>query len=497
MNRCQKINHKPHERHEQKKRKWETGSWKWVSLFPISNFLFRLCCQWLIFFVFLSGAVFAQENPYRPPLYWSVYEYHFLLEKQGVQDNYIPEDVFLANINWVEKELKPHGFDMVCVDGWGDDWYARDEHGYRTTHSRHWKHNYAWWANFLRQNGMSLGIYDNPLWVSRMDAEAGKLVEGTDIPISAIIDVEEKSAFGFTWVQVDRPGAEEYVKGNVRHYAGMGVKFLRVDFLSWYETGWEDNWNGGKGGVVGRRDRPHEHYETALRWIREACDEGGIYLSLVMPNLHNEGEVERRYGRMYRVNEDSAEGGWWRFSENGRGMFKANFSRWRNPFDGFIYWSRYSGVEAARPDGDFIRLNTYANDEERKAVMSLMVMAGGPVAITDQYNTIGGSLWVAQNDELLSLALEGFAGKPLSPNPLDSPASEVWTGTAANGDKIAAFFNRGGSDEARWLDFPAALGIPSGSVRDVWAHEELGSRDHLVVNVPAHGCRVFRISNRE
>jgi hypothetical protein len=433
----------------------------------------------------------AQTNGYTPPLYWSVYEYHFLLEKQGVKDNYIPEDVFRANVDWVERELKPHGFTMIAMDGWGDDWYHRNDAGYRTTHSRHWRHDYAWWAAELARRGMTLGIYDNPLWVSREDAKAGKKVAGTNISIASLIDPREKSAFGFTWVQVDRPGAEEYIKGNVYHWADMGVRFLRVDFLSWYETGWEDNWGHG-GGWVGKRGRPREHYETALRWMREACDERGVYLSLVMPDLGHEGEIERRYGRMYRINEDSAEGGWWRFSENGRGQRKAHFSQWRSPFDGFIYWSRYSGKNAARMDGDFIRLNTYT-DEEKKTVITLSVIAGGPVAITDQVTTIGNGVWAAQNDEILALAKEGFAAKPLSADPSDSPRSEVWTGERADGSIIAAFFNRGSTEAPRWLDFAGSLGIARGSVRDLWARADLGVLDHIAVNVPAHGCKVFQI----
>jgi hypothetical protein len=216
-----------------------------------------------------------------------------------------------------------------------------------------------------------------------------------------------------------------------------------VDFLNWYETGWDDNQGGdGRGGATGTRFRPREHYETALRWMREACDERGVFLSLVMPNLHNEGELERRYGHLYRINEDMATGGWWRFSDNARAVRKRNFSQFRNTFDGMIYFSRYTGPGMAMLDGDFNRLNTFATDEERKAVVSLNVIAGGAVTVSDQWNTIGDSLWIWQNDELLSLSREGFVGKPLSHVPDDRPWDQIWIGQAKNGDWIVAYFNR-------------------------------------------------------
>jgi hypothetical protein len=88
---------------------------------------------------------------YKPPLYWTVYEYHIVRQQQSgggpsstgsstpgaTADNYIPESEFLANIDWVEANLKPFGYDMVAIDGWGDT-QRLSEHGYRASHSENW-----------------------------------------------------------------------------------------------------------------------------------------------------------------------------------------------------------------------------------------------------------------------------------------------------------------------------------------------------------------------
>ena len=425
-------------------------------------------------------------NPYKAPLYWDVYENNYLQEKAGVANNYISESDFLANINWVDTNLKNCGYTMVCVDGWGDV-MSYDQYGYRTKHSSMWAHDYAWWSSFLQSKGMTLGIYDNPLWVNSNAANAGAKVIGTNILLSSLINTSENAKW-FTWLQVDRPGAKEYVKGCVQHYADMGVKYFRVDFLSWYESGW-DRYLGTVGPV-----RTLANYQTALQWIHEACDANGMFLSLVMPNLNNDGVTEQKYGHMVRIDEDCSEGTWTRFSDNARGVKRNGWSQYANPFDGYSYWSKIAGKGKLILDGDFIRLNTYSNDEERKTVVSLHLMAGGTISVADQYNSIGASLWIYQNDEMLALNKDGFVGKPLSGDPTNA-LSQVWKGQLTNGDWIVGFFNRETSLQTRSISLSTDLGL-SGNVfvRDLWSHSDIGSVSSLSRSVASHACQIYRIS---
>lgn len=442
--------------------------------------------QFLLIGVF-SLTVFAQNpvNPYKSPLYWTVYEHNFLKEKAGVADNYIPESEWLANINWVETNLKPFGYNMICIDGWGNVDY--NQYGYRTKHSSNWVHDYAWWSAELQNRGMTLGIYDNPLWVNINAANAGVKVKGTNIALSTLINTSENAKW-FTWLQVDKPGAEQYVKGYIQHYADMGVKYLRVDFLSWYESGWDRYM-----GTVGV-SRPVANYQTALRWMREACDANNMLLSLVMPHLNNDAANEQLYGHMIRINEDCAEGGWSRFSELARGVKRSGWSQYGNAFDGYIYWSKIAGRGKMILDGDFIRLNTFSNDEERKSVLSLHLMAGGPVTIADQYSTIGNSVWIYQNQELMALNADDFVGKPLSNDPTNA-LSQVWKGQLSNGDWVVGFFNRESTIQTRSINFQQELGITGNAyVRDLWAHTNIGTATSLSKQLGVHACQVYKIS---
>jgi hypothetical protein len=479
-------------------------------------YLKSLLAACLLVVVAASEAI-AQTDPYKPPLYWSAYEYNIVRQHLGVCYNYIPEYELQANIDWVDANLKNVGYDTIEIDGWGDS-QELNENGYRASHSQLWVHDFAWWSTYLLSRGMRLGMYANPLWVHVKPSDTHTKIVGTDINVSSLIDTSEIAPTppiiptgpfqntpspnaanscgltgsspgntSFTWVQVERPGAEQYVKGYVKYYADMGIKFLRVDFLAWYETGFDH--------YLGRVGVPHSHqdYVTALRWMREACDQYGVYLSITMANLFNEAEVERQYAHSVRIDEDVDYGEWYKFSDKDRGHRFPEWSQWANAFDGFTYWSYISGQNRMRLDGDFIRMNTYASDSERRTVISTHLIAGGPVGVTDQYDSIGNNVWAYQNQELLALNTEDFVGQPLTNDPTNQ-ASQIWTGRMSNGDAIVGLFNRELTPTNRSLSF-GNIGLSGNlAVRDLWQHADLGLMSSISVQLPPHGSMVLKLT---
>jgi hypothetical protein len=462
----------------------------------------------------------AQTDPYKTPLYWSTYEYNIIRQHINVCYNYIPETELLANINWVDANLKNLGYNMIEVDGWGDS-TVLNENGYRVSHSQLWEHDYAWWSAYLQSRGMRLGMYMDPLWIHVDSSDKHTKIVGTDINVSSLIENPststsppqatggpnsgnngtQNSANGcgitgqspnnstFQWMAVDRPGAEKYVKGYIKYYADMGVKFIRIDFLAWYETG-HDHYLGKIG-----TGHSHKDYETALRWMREACDQYGVYLSITMANLQNEAAVERQYAHSIRVDEDVDYGEWYKLSDKNRGQRFINlWSQYANAMDGFAYWSYLSGQNRVRLDGDFIRMNTYATDSERRTAMSAHLMAGGLVGVADQYDTIGNSIWVYQNPEMLGLNADDFVGKPLTNDPTNQ-ASQIWTGRMSNGDTIVGLFNREITPVTRSVSF-SNIGVPgTAEVRDLWQRADLGPMSSMSVQLPPHGSMVMRLSS--
>ena len=431
----------------------------------------------------------GEIHTYKAPLYWSVYEYCYEQNQQGVQDADmdISAEEWDRIIDWVATDLKPYGYDMICTDGF-IPMLAKDGTGYMTHYgSMALKDLVA----KCKAKGLKLGVYDNPLWIH---GPRETKIEGTDYTFGSLYyngttSVQNPSAedLWFHWAVAENPGAREFIDGFFKHYKDLGIEYIRMDFLSWYEDGKDRNM-----GVVGR-GYGRESYARALSYIAESAKKYGIFTSLVMPHLYDDAAVEAKYGNMVRIVCDTAGGGWWHCSAQDKGKSYTTWPNCMNMFDGFTYWSHITGRNKVIPDGDFIRLNKFETDAERETVISLQLMAGGPVTVADQHNTIGDNLKFYTNSELLELNADKFVGKPLS-DKLNDKDNEVWYGQMSDGDYIVGLFNRDDSPRAYSLKL-STLGIEGGrKMRDLWRHADEGSVTTISATVPAHGCKIVRLS---
>lgn len=428
-------------------------------------------------------------HQYKAPLYWSVYEYCYTREQAGVanSDMDITPEQWDEILDWVATELKPHGYDMVCTDGF-IPMLANDASGYMTHYGSTSLKDLVAKA---KAKGLKVGVYDNPLWIH---GPAETKIEGTDYTFGGLYyngttEILNPSAenMWFNWVVAENPGAREYIDGFFKHYAELGIDYVRMDFLSWYEDGKDRNI-----GVVGH-GYGRASYGRAMAYIAESAKKYGIFTSLVMPHLYNDAEVEARYGNMVRIVADTAGGGWWHCSSADKGKLYANWPNCMNMFDGFTYWSHITGRGRVILDGDFIRLNTFDTDAEKETVVSLQLMAGGPVTVADQISTIGNDMKFYTNDEMLALNADGFVGHPLSSS-LTDHNNQIWFGQMSNGDYVIGLFNRGDNSIAYNVSF-ADLGIAGEwKVRDLWRHADEGTASSISATVAPHGCKIVRLS---
>ncbi len=428
-------------------------------------------------------------HQYKAPLYWSVYEYCYTREQAGVanSDMDITPEQWDEILDWVATELKPHGYDMVCTDGF-IPMLANDASGYMTHYGSTSLKDLVAKA---KAKGLKVGVYDNPLWIH---GPAETKIEGTDYTFGGLYyngttEILNPSAenMWFNWVVAENPGAREYIDGFFKHYAELGIDYIRMDFLSWYEDGKDRNI-----GVVGH-GYGRASYGRAMAYIAESAKKYGIFTSLVMPHLYNDAEVAARYGNMVRIVADTAGGGWWHCSSADKGKLYANWPNCMNMFDGFTYWSHITGRGRVILDGDFIRLNTFDTDAEKETVVSLQLMAGGPVTVADQISTIGNDMKFYTNDEMLALNADGFVGHPLSSS-LTDHNNQIWFGQMSNGDYVIGLFNRGDNSIAYNVSF-ADLGIAGEwKVRDLWRHADEGTASSISATVAPHGCKIVRLS---
>ncbi|TYR79321.1 carbohydrate-binding protein [Priestia megaterium] len=428
------------------------------------------------------------------PMYWITYEHQF------ENNTFMPEDRWQKNVDWIAKDFLPYGYDLVSTDGWIEGSTKHNENGYVVSHNDSWKHDWKYWADYVHAKGLKFGIYYNPLWVTpaAVNNPNATVIGRPDIKIKDIVNEDDRFNGGqptsLYWVDVTKDGAREYVEGYVKFFKAQGADFLRVDFLSWYETGTD------KGiGVVGK-EHGREQYETALKWMSEAAGKD-MNLSLVMPHLKNHGELEQKYGDMIRIDEDTFHGGWDHLSAR-RQEWTDTWSQWANPFQGFTGFADISGKGKMILDGDFLRLNTFKGewaDHERKTAISLFTMAGSPIAIADQYDTIGDNAKYYQNSELIALNKAGFIGKPIFKNgehyKFNGRDSERWVGQLPNGDWIVALFNRSDYAKTVRIDFEKDLGITSlVTVRDLWEHQNLGYQQNFEKMLQPHDSVVLKLT---
>jgi glucan 1,6-alpha-isomaltosidase len=425
------------------------------------------------------------------PLYWTTYGYE-------VQFNQImPEDEWIANVEWVDANFKSYGYKMLCTDGWIDSTQEVTRNGYIVKHDDSWTHGWASWAQQLSRKGMQLGVYYNPLWVTRsaIDNRSVTVVGRPDIRVADIVNPNDPfdGTHQLYWVDVTRDGAEQYVKGYVNYFRELGAAMLRIDFLGWYEIGYDQS----EGTVC--MAHGHEAYATALRWMREAA--GDMLLSLVLPNLFNHAAVERAYGDMIRIDNDVAQGGWFSISE-GRQTWQPIWSQWNSPFMGFTGFSDVSGRGQVALDGDPTIISSFSTDDERRSAINLFIVAGAPIAIGDRHDTIGANASFYQNKEVLALRDAGLVGKPIYANGhlLDyDPTSrdpERWVGQLPDSSWVVGLFNRSGSQlpVTRSLNFAKVLGVHSAAqVRDLWAHEDMGSMTSWKVTLGPYASSLVKV----
>jgi alpha-glucosidase len=438
-----------------------------------------------------SGREPRTNSSFRPggagPLYWSTYGYEFF------NNTLIPEDVWKTNVDWVAETFLDYGYKMVCTDGWIDYTQQITPHGYIVSQSDDWVHDWAWWVRYLRTRGLELGVYYNPLWATRsaVTNPSVTVVGRPDIKVADIVNPGDYFDGGglLQWVDTSRDGAEEYVKGYVEYFRRLGVVFLRIDFLAWYEVGYDQS--EGTVGVAHGRDS----YLQALEWMREGA--GDMQLSLVMPNLFDHGSGERQYGDLVRIDNDVSFGAWYDLSE-GRQTWQPEWSQWNNPFLGFTGFADISGRGQMILDGDPLVMQTFANDSERQSAINLFTLAGAPIAITDHIDTIGANAHIFQNSEALALRNQGLVGKPVFNNSHGfeyDPSSrdpERWVGQLPDGSWAVALFNREDGPQTKSVDFAAVLGVTApAAVRDLWAHEDLGSMTGYQVALAPHASALL------
>jgi hypothetical protein len=131
------------------------------------------------------------------PLYWNIYGWSF------PHIAAIPEDEWKADIDWLARDLAPHGYTMACTDGWIEGSSHTTEHGYVITYtlSGHEATGYARMAG--EDQSVTFSVEAPRAGTYRLDLryhalQAARLTLGVERPDRTVVTPPRPLAFGPT-----------------------------------------------------------------------------------------------------------------------------------------------------------------------------------------------------------------------------------------------------------------------------------------------------------
>ncbi len=422
----------------------------------------------------------------------------------------VTEQQTMENAEYMEKNLKSHGWNIITID---IQWYEPLARGssYRrgaalemdangrllpasnrfpsTKDSRSFKPI----ADKIHAMGLKLGVH-LMRGIPRQAVDQNVPILGTNVHAADIADKRSICAWNTDMYGVDmsKPGAQEYYDSVFALLASWEIDLVKVDDLS-----------------------APSYHAPEVEAIRKAIDKTGrpIILSTSPGEtpLNAGGHVEN-HANMWRVSND--------FWDNWPALY-AQFKRLHD-------WTPYRGP-GHFPDADMLPIgnlrawqndNTWTNftDDELITLMTLWSIARSPLIIganmpkNDEF-----TLSLLTNDEILAVNQRSTNNKQVS----NQNNQIVWSADVpGSNDKYLAIFNavpapapRGRGGRGRGTQ-PAAPANPSETqpaeisvslsdigissqckVRDLWGHKDLGTvSDKITATVNSHGAVLYRIS---
>jgi alpha-galactosidase len=420
----------------------------------------------------------------------------------------------LANADYMEKNLKAHGWNIITID---IQWYEPLAHTteYRkgamletdangrllpatnrfpmTAESRTFKPI----ADYLHAKGLKFGMH-------LMRGVPRQSVDRDNAPIlgttNHVVDIADKihvcpwngDMYG---VDMSKPGAQEYYDSVFAQLASWGLDFVKVDDLA--------------------------GHEPEIEAVRKAIDKAGrpmVFSISPAGSTVARGEFVSTHANMWRISGD-----FW----DSWGALYSQFARLNNwtPFRGPGHW----------PDADMIPFGnvrawetsgwTHFTHDEHYMLMTLWSIARSPLILggnlpkNDEF-----TLSVLTNDEVLAVNQHSANNHQL----FNTNNQVAWIADVPGSkDKYVALFNtsptpaqsnrrRGGAVEmadnltgtnaaanAVAAKLPVRISVSladigmggKANVRDLWAHKDLGAvSEEFTATVNSHGAGLYRFS---
>jgi hypothetical protein len=406
----------------------------------------------------------------------------------------IDEAQFRASAQ-VQAGLKSYGWNYAVID---EGWYFVDPQARPEARKSSWDANGRLIPDAVRFPSSAKGAGFKPLadWTHSLGLKFGihlvrgipKGVADADLPVASssfhAAEAADKTDLcpwdnGNYGVR-DTPAGQAFYDSMIRLYAKWGVDFLKVDCIS---------------------DHPYKGAE--IRMIATAIKRAGrpIVLSLSPgpTNLSHAAEVAQ-YSQMWRIADDIWDGWDFRPRPFPNGILSA--------FDNLAKWAKYA-KPGNWPDADMLpwgsltphpgwgepRQSNITQDEERTqftlwAVSRSPMILGANLTKLDDFTRT-----LIANREVIAIDQTAVASAEVPGDAADSARVRVWS--AETGGKQAkryvAVFNLQATAMQKDIAWPAPLAAGAHAAYDVWGQRSVPGAAALHVELPPHGCALFRV----
>jgi hypothetical protein len=427
----------------------------------------------------------AEKLAPTPPMGWNSWDaYGFTIN----------EEQFRANAQ-VLFGLKTYGWNYAVID---EGWYFEDPQAPPEARKSSWDSNGRLIPDAVRFPSAANGAGFKPLadWTHSQGLKFGihivrgipKGVVGANLPVADsgfhAADVADTSDLcpwdnGNYGVR-DNPAGQAFYDSMMRLYAKWGLDFLKVDCIA---------------------DHPYKGNEIRMiaKAIKNAHRPIVLSLSPGPTDLSHAAEVAE-YSQMWRIADDIWDG--WDFHVRGfpNGILSA--------FDNLAKWAKYAKPDNW-PDADMLpwgsltphpgwgqpRQSRITQDEERTQ-FTLWAISRSPLILGANLTKLDGfTRSLTANKEVIAIDQAAVSSAEIPGDPEDSTRMRVWS-AATRGPRpkrYIAVFNLQELPLQRDIAWPAPLAGGAHAVYEIWSGRNVPSAAALRVELPPHGCAIFRI----
>lgn len=403
----------------------------------------------------------------------------------------IGESDIRANAAWMAEHLKAYGWEYVVVDeGWyvrnhavetagGAPQFSLDEYGryipaVNTIPSANNGAGFKPLADYVHSLGLKFGIHILR-GIPRDAVNKNLPIAGASYHAKAaanLLDACPWNTYNYG-MNPRSPAAEAYYDSIARLYAGWGVDFVKVDCIS-----------------------SHPYKGDEIRMISRAL--GKVHRPIVLSLSPGPAPLDKapelsRYAQLWRISDDV----WdvW-FSDKafpqGVGNQFARAAKWA-AFSGPGHWPDADMLPLGRlepaPGWEKPRATRLTHDEQRTmltlwCIFRSPLIMGGNLTLSDDWTESA-----LTNAELIGVDQHAHGSHAV----ISTDKAAVWSSTpdSDNGAYIAVFNLETVPQPLHysWKE----LGLKRGKygLRDLWEHEDLGSKEGVDLTLPAHGAALY------